>query len=649
MLINDEEIWKSIKDFPNYEVSNLGRVRNKNTNNILKPALDKTTGYLKVNLWNNGTEKMHTIHRLVANAFIPNPEMKRVVNHLDCIKTNNRVENLVWATDSENMKHAFDNGLCENTRKAAYVQQEILSKKPRTQKQRDTARQNIITINKRPKTERQLKTSKRNLSSNKCKEGAKLQKYNKHPPIRVIETGEIYRSQRDLAERLDVSESAICACLHGRREHAGSFHFEYVCNEQYEVDNVIEPLVKPFLYDFQLDAVNRMRNGCILCGSVGSGKSRTGLFYYFKENGGWIEGDEYTPMKRSPQDLIIITTPQKRDNFEWSSELSVYRLSNYPDLNILYDNRVIIDSWNRIKEYVNEKNCFFIFDEDRLTGNGAWVKSFLKIAKNNNWIILSATPADTWIDFIPVFIANGYYRNRTEFNKEHVRFSQYTKYPMVEGYFNEEKLKLIRDDILVDMDFTRNTIQHHEDIYCRYSVSKYREIIRNRWDPFKNEPIGQASGLCYTLRRLVNSDESRQVALLELIEKNPKAIIFYSFDYELEILKSIAYPEGTTVAEYNGHTHDPLPDGGKWVYLVNYASGNAGWNCITTNCIIFFSQSYSYKIMTQAAGRIDRLNTPYTDLYYYHLKTRSGIDLAISKALREKKKFNERKFTKWDK
>ena len=59
---------------------------------------------------------------------------------------------------------------------------------------------------------------------------------------------------------------------------------------------------------------------------------------------------------------------------------------------------------------------------------------------------------------------------------------------------------------------------------------------------------------------------------------------------------------------------------------------------------MFFSQNYSFKVMEQAAGRIDRLNTPYTNLYYYHLKTRSGIDLAISRALAEKKQFNETRY-----
>lgn len=404
-----------------------------------------------------------------------------------------------------------------------------------------------------------------------------------------------------------------------------------------------------FLYPYQLDAVYRMRNGCILNGGTGSGKSRTSIFYYMKECGGWIDKEEYVPLKH-PKDLIIITTAQKRNLGEWEEELVPFLL--YPDKKTgrtRYGNRVVIDSWNCIGKYDNEKDCFFIFDEDRVTGNGAWVKSFLKIAKNNDWIVLSATPGDVWTDFVPIFIANGFFKNRSEFNREHVQFARYAKYPKIERYFNEYRLIHLRDKILIDMDFDRKTNAHHEDIYCHYDISKYRDVIRNRWDPYKNEPLQQASSLCYVLRRIVNSDESRQVALLELIEKHPKAIIFYSFDYELDILKSLIYPEGTEIAEYNGHMHQPVPDGDKWVYLVNYSAGNAGWNCIKTDCIIFYSQTYSYKVLSQSCGRIDRLNTPFEDLYYYHLKSRSGIDLAISKALSKKKTFNERKFAGWDK
>lgn len=401
---------------------------------------------------------------------------------------------------------------------------------------------------------------------------------------------------------------------------------------------------KPFLYDFQMAAVKKARNGCIFNGGVGSGKSRTGLFYYFKEQGGWIEGSDYTPMK-NPRDLYIITTAMKRDKKEWDSELSWFRLSTNSELNY-YDNKVVVDSWNNIKKYVDVSGAQFIFDEDHLTGSGAWVKSFLKIAKRNNWIILSATPADTWIEYWAVFVANGFYKNKTEFQREHVIYSRYTKYPQIDRYINIQRLERLRDRILIDMTFQRHTKPHHEDVYCNYDIQFYKDVFKKRWDPYKDEPIQQASSLCYILRRIVNSDESRQVTLLELLEDHPKAIIFYNFDYERDILLNLGYAEGTEIAEWSGHAHQPIPTSERWVYLTQYIAGCEGWNTITTDTVIFYSQNYSYKVMTQAAGRVDRLNTKFIDLYYYHLKSRSGIDLAISKALKEKKAFNENRWVR---
>lgn len=379
-----------------------------------------------------------------------------------------------------------------------------------------------------------------------------------------------------------------------------------------------------------------MRNGCILNGDVGSGKSITGLAYYHIREGGTVE--PFSPMK-NPRDLYIITEAKKRNEKEWDGELSWFGLSR--------GDKVTVDSWQMILKYANIKGAFFIFDEDRVTGSGAWVKAFLKIAQNNEWIILSATPGDCYADYIPVFIANGFYRNKTEFCREHVIYSRFTKYPCIERYLGTNKLLRLKESILVDMDFERTTVPHHEDRYVQYDIPVYKDITKTRWNPFEDRPIQNASELCYLWRKVVNSDESRQVALLQILEDHPKAIIFYNFDYELEILKNLGYENGTKVAEYNGHRHDPLPVGDKWVYLVNYAAGNAGWNCITTDTIIFYSQNYSYKVMKQASGRINRLNTPYTDLWYFHLKSRSGIDLAISRALREKKQFNESRYVKW--
>ncbi len=398
------------------------------------------------------------------------------------------------------------------------------------------------------------------------------------------------------------------------------------------------------LYDYQLDAVKRMRNGCILCGGVGSGKSRTSLAYYYKEQGGVLGSDSYVWMK-NPKDLYIITTARKRDTLEWEEELVPFLLSTKDEEP--YHNKVVVDSWNNIKKYKDVYGAFFIFDEQRVVGSGTWVKAFLNIARKNDWILLSATPGDTWQDYIPVFVANGFYRNRTQFINEHVIYSRFTKYPKIDRYVDTGMLIKYRDQILVKMDFDRPTTAHHEDVFVKYDISSYRDVGKLRWNPYTDKPIKNASELCYIWRKIVNLDESRQVALLEIFEDHPKLIIFYNFDYELELLRELFTNIGVEIAEWNGHKHQPIPTKKSWVYLVQYTAGAEGWNCVKTDTIVFFSQNYSYKIMQQAAGRIDRLNTPFMDLYYYHLKSRSGIDLAISRALREKKTFNESRYVKW--
>ena len=396
------------------------------------------------------------------------------------------------------------------------------------------------------------------------------------------------------------------------------------------------------LADHQRKAVNHMKNGCILCGGVGTGKSRTALAYYYIRNGGDINSDNYIPMK-NPKDLYIITTARKRDDCEWEGELTNFVITKHEDTS-MYSNKVVIDSWNNIKKYANIKNAFFIFDEQRVVGKGVWAKTFIKIAKNNEWILLSATPGDTWQDYIPVFIANGFYKNRTEFIREHIIYKPYAKFPQVDRYVNIGRLIRLRRNILVMMKFERNTVAHHEDVYTSYNVSTYRDIMKTRWNPETNMPYASAAELCFGLRKIVNSDESRIVALLEIFEKHPKVIIFYNYDYELELLKDIEYGDDVEIAEWNGHKHQPVPNSKKWVYLVQYNAGSEGWNCIKTDTIIFYSQNYSYKMMVQASGRIDRMNTTFTDLYYYHLKSKAPIDIGISRALKSKKKFNETAF-----
>ena len=400
------------------------------------------------------------------------------------------------------------------------------------------------------------------------------------------------------------------------------------------------------LYEHQRKALSQMHDGCILCGGVGTGKSITALAYYYQINGGSLESDDYLPMDY-PCDLYIITTARKRDTLEWESEMKKFLLCKDSSLVDLYSHKVVVDSWNNIKKYTDVRDAFFIFDEQRVVGWGAWSKAFVKITKANRWILLSATPGDNWLDYIPVFVANGFYKNPTAFKQEHVIMTYYSKYPKVDRYVNQKKLRKIRDYILVEMPMARETVQHHEDIFCEYDFQLYRRIMRERWDPWEKKPIENISSLCYLLRRCANDVQIRvPTVTLELLQKHPKAIIFYNFDYELGALVKGMQEIGIPYAMWNGHRHDPVPTGSTWAYLVQYTAGAEGWNCITTDTIIFLSQNYSYKTMTQAAGRIDRLNTPYKDLYYFHLSSKAPIDLAIRRALKEKRNFNESRFIK---
>ena len=345
----------------------------------------------------------------------------------------------------------------------------------------------------------------------------------------------------------------------------------------------------------------------------------------------------------SPPDLYIITTARKRDTLEWERELAPFLLCPDKEVNG-YDNTVVIDSWNNIQKYDTVTDAFFIFDEQRVVGSGVWVKAFQKIAKHNRWILLSATPGDCCMDYVPVFIANGFYRNKTEFIREHVIYKPFNKYYQVDRYVNTGRLIRLRNDILVTMDFDRKTTSHHETVITGFNKEKYKDILKTRWNSEKNRPIESASELCYMLRESVNSDRSRVEACVELLKEHPRAIIFYNFNYELKVLKEMAIANDIPFAEWNGHEHQPLPTGNKWIYLVQYTAGAEGWNCITTDTMIFYSQSYSYKTMEQAAGRINRLNTPFKDLYYYHFKSHSGIDLAMGRALNEKRRFNVKAF-----
>ena len=381
------------------------------------------------------------------------------------------------------------------------------------------------------------------------------------------------------------------------------------------------------LDDKQRLAVDQMKNGCILCGGVGSGKSRTALSYFY---------EKVCNCMATPIDLYIITPAKKRDSGEWEDEISMF---SFGDINIT------IDSWNNIAKYLNVCGAFFMFDEQRVVGYGKWSKSFIQITKKNKWVMLSATPGDTWSDYIPVFIANGFYKNKSDFASKHIVYSRFTKYPKVEKYLNMGKLINLRQSILVNIDYVREVKRHHITVISDYDKGLYKNIIRTRWNPYKDEPIQDASGLCYTLRCLVNSELDRIRVVKEIIGKHPTVIIFYNFDYELEILRDLGKELEIETAEWNGHKHQPLPKSSNWIYLVQYTAGAEGWNCITSNAMIFYSQNYSYKIMVQSAGRIDRRNSPYSDLYYYHVRSNSSIDIAIARALNRKKNFNEKGFT----
>ena len=396
---------------------------------------------------------------------------------------------------------------------------------------------------------------------------------------------------------------------------------------------------KLFLDKPQLDTIDKLDNGSILCGGVGSGKSLTILGYWFKHIlGGTIRADGsivYKPPKKMSK-LIIITTAMKRESLEWIEELLSFPID--------VEEWVTVDSWNNIKKYQNESDAFFILDEQRLVGYGAWTIAFLKIAKNNKWVLLSATPGDVWIDYMPVFIANGFYRNKTDFTQNHVMYSRFAKFPVIQKYVNTRQLELYRDKIVVYMHVDRHTTRNYVIVKPDYDTERYHYVDKNKWNIFKEEPCNGQSDVLLTLRRIVNSDVSRIQELKKILDKTPKAILFYNFNYELDILKEFLESENITYAERNGKKHEEVPTTKQWVYLVQYMSGAEGWNCTVTDTIIFYSLNYSYRLFEQASGRIDRRNTPFTELYYYVMRSNSMIDRKIHKAIENKKDFNARNY-----
>lgn len=389
------------------------------------------------------------------------------------------------------------------------------------------------------------------------------------------------------------------------------------------------------LWPNQEEVLGRLKNGSVLCAEPGAGKSRVALAYYFtKVCGGTLDfkmPDSFVP-------LYIITTARKRDTGDWGRECAPF---------LIPDEVVTVDSWNKVQQYQDIQNAFFIFDEQRVRGYGPWSKAFIKISRANKWIMLSATPGDVWLDYIPVFIANGFYKNKTEFITRHVVYDPYSKYRAVKYYLDEKTLLRNRNSILVDMPNERETIQNHETIPVEYDRDLYKMVARRRWDIYKDEPVQSASSLCLVLRRVVGSDPRRVSTVESLLMDHPKTIIFYNYDYELELLRELCFKMGRAFAEWNGHKHQEIPKEDKWVYLNQYIAGSEAWNCIETDTIIFYSDSYSYSQMVQAAGRIDRANTEFKDLYYYHLRSSAPIDRAVARALEKKKDFNEKGFARF--
>lgn len=651
------------------------------------------------------------------------------------------------------------------------------------------------------------------------------------------------------------------------------------------------------LKSHQQEAVDKLSNGKILYGGTGVGKTITSLAYFYTKVCKGVLND-FGSM-RTPRDLYVITTAKVRNEKDWEITAAKFGIYNEGGIENL---SITVDSWNNIAKYRDVEGAFFIFDEQRVVGSGAWTKAFEKIAKSNEWILLSATPGDTWLDYIPVFIANGFYKNRTAFKREHVVYNHYGKFPKVDRYIGTGKLVRHRNNILVHMPYERHTTRHVKEVVVDYNTELFDRVVKKRWHVFENRPLKDVAELFVVMRKVVNTDGSRLDAIRQLLVKHPRLIVFYNFDYELEMLRTLGVdlqemsrsqsssPEkvsesfldtrstngngtyskhsgiecqkgesecqtktnhlfgmlleedlrakselsseksesllkthqdetdislrrkisgsssndsdsspgsetlsriGETISadslesllksskhlekssnlnlepsqmtngsgskssssdtitpqesptsqksetsilentgtppsanssyavtvplsqkeesecqtskdikknsnepnqscdtidtilepesgmalsksrtqpdpnapvqdvkfdsgewnnqswsirEWNGHKHHPAPTTDRWIYLVQYTAGSEGWNCVSTDSMVFYSLTYSYKQFWQAQGRIDRMNTPFEHLKYYVLVSKSLIDKAIQRSLKGKKSFNEQSF-----
>lgn len=370
------------------------------------------------------------------------------------------------------------------------------------------------------------------------------------------------------------------------------------------------------LYPYQRKAVDRLHNGSVLCGKVGSGKSLTGLFYYMENH--------------VDKPLYIITVAKKRNDREWHRDFEALGIDG------------VVDSWNNIEKYTDVKDAFFIFDEQRAIGYGKWGMAFIHIARKNNWIMLTATPGDVWMDWMCIFIANNFYRNKTDFVDQHVEYNPYSKFPQIRRYHKTDKLERFRKYLAVPMQDFRTTKLNRKYINADFDKDLYQTVVKTRFNPYTEEPIMNASEFTQVLRRIINTSERRRIHAKQEIMTRDKVIVFYNYTYELDILKEICQELDRAYYQWNGQKHEAIPDAETWVYLVQYTAGAEGWNCITTDTILFYSLNYSYRIMEQSEGRINRVNTSFENLYYVYLKSPASIDDAIERSIRSKKKFNER-------
>lgn len=397
----------------------------------------------------------------------------------------------------------------------------------------------------------------------------------------------------------------------------------------------------------QIQAVRQLQNGSILAGGVGSGKTLTSLAWYltsvcnaasFKKGGSLAK----KKVKGSPT-LYVITTAKKRDSLEWEEEAARLGLSTDPDCSFT-GSAIVVDSWNNIGKYSDREHAVFFFDEQRASGSGRWVKEFLKITRKNTWLLLSATPGDVWMDYLPVFMAHGFFRTRTEFMEDHVIFDRFAKYPKVKRYIGEAKLQRLRRSILVEMPVERHTTRERETVYCDYDRDLYKWVVKNRMDPWTEEPLRDAGGVCRILRKVVSDNDWRSEQAKRILAGNERVIVFYNYNYELDRILAVAESLGLPTAQWNGHRHDAIPAEPRWVYICQYTSAAEGWNCTSTDTVLFWSLNYSWRVTEQCEGRIDRLNTPYSRLKYYFLESDSSIDKAVRRSLSSKKVFNERAF-----